>query len=86
MRELLVEVSGSTGLDYAHNFPYRALRGNRYEYMDMVCFTINFFDYEVGMKLSEAFDGFLEVGQYALIQCVTSVFGRPHQVVVTQEN
>ena len=54
--------------------------------MDMVCFTIDFFDDEVGMKSCEAFDAFFEVGQYTLVQSVTSVFGRPNQVVVAQEN
>ena len=54
--------------------------------MDMICFTVNLLDCELGMKFSETFDGFFEVTQHALVQGVTSVFGRPNQVVVAQEN
>ena len=85
MGELLVQVSGGTGLDNPNHFPDWALGWDRNENMNMVSFPVDLFDYEVWVEFNESFNGSFEVGQHALVQYLPSVFGRPHYVVVAQE-
>ena len=52
----------------------------------MILVSMYFFDDNIWSVLRQRFEAFLEVGQHALIEKATAVFGRPHQMVVARKD
>lgn len=54
--------------------------------MDMIFIRIDLFDQDVGMMLRPGLQETFEVGKHSFVKDTLSVFGRPHQMVVTVED